>query len=279
MATAALIAVAWDLYLKKVVHRAGVAARKLIQTFRGRATRAQAHSPDQELQPNEDHEMVTPAEQGQHDTDDRSSRDEDRDKVTLRPGLSIITLFFAIFTAVMVLRSVYKTLIPLRLLGNMMLAGTLYSCGSSYTISYFQGTIIFGGGLVVVPLLREYVVQEGWVTLRDLLIGLAVIQAFPRPNFNCSASFVDTSPSHPFSSCYMPWCIYCIIGRNRLVDYRAHHVCSHFLSGVSSSYGNEPRMQIPETISSSYLYTEGRQCGNRRIGVDSCVQAVGSWKP
>lgn len=49
---------------------------------------------------------------------------------------------------------------------------------------YLAGTIIFGGGPVVIPLLRSYVVDPGWVTSRDFLIGLAIIQAFPGPNFN-----------------------------------------------------------------------------------------------
>ncbi len=49
---------------------------------------------------------------------------------------------------------------------------------------YLAGTIIFGGGPVVIPLLREYIVTQGWVSPRDFLLGLAVIQAFPGPNFN-----------------------------------------------------------------------------------------------
>jgi chromate transport protein ChrA len=49
---------------------------------------------------------------------------------------------------------------------------------------YLAGTVIFGGGPVVIPLLREYVVEYGWVSSRDFLIGLAIIQAFPGPNFN-----------------------------------------------------------------------------------------------
>lgn len=49
---------------------------------------------------------------------------------------------------------------------------------------YLAGTVIFGGGPVVIPLLREYVVGPGWVSPRDFLIGLALIQAFPGPNFN-----------------------------------------------------------------------------------------------
>jgi chromate transport protein ChrA len=51
---------------------------------------------------------------------------------------------------------------------------------------YLAGTIIFGGGPVVIPLLRAYVVDPGWVSPRDFLLGLAIIQAFPGPNFNFS---------------------------------------------------------------------------------------------
>jgi chromate transport protein ChrA len=49
---------------------------------------------------------------------------------------------------------------------------------------YLAGTIIFGGGPVVIPLLREYIVAEGWVSSRNFLLGLAIIQSFPGPNFN-----------------------------------------------------------------------------------------------
>ncbi|MDI1485870.1 MAG: hypothetical protein OHK93_004059 [Ramalina farinacea] len=46
------------------------------------------------------------------------------------------------------------------------------------------GTVIFGGGPVVIPLLNTYIVSPGWVSPRDFLLGVAVIQAFPGPNFN-----------------------------------------------------------------------------------------------
>ncbi|KAL7822267.1 chromate transporter domain-containing protein [Trichoderma gracile] len=84
-------------------------------------------------------------------------------------GTAIIAGFFATFVAVMVLRSVLPNP-PLlyRLFANL----------------YLAGTIIFGGGPVVIPLLREYIVAEGWVSPRDFLIGLAIAQAFPGPNFN-----------------------------------------------------------------------------------------------
>lgn len=84
-------------------------------------------------------------------------------------GTAVIAAFFVSFIVVMVLRGVLPHP-PLlyKLFANL----------------YLAGTIIFGGGPVVIPLLREYVVAEGWVSPRDFLIGLAIAQAFPGPNFN-----------------------------------------------------------------------------------------------
>ncbi|EMC98099.1 hypothetical protein BAUCODRAFT_129851 [Baudoinia panamericana UAMH 10762] len=61
---------------------------------------------------------------------------------------------------------------------------------------YLAGTIIFGGGPVVIPLLREYVVAQGWVSPRDFLLGLAIIQAFPGPNFNFAVYLGSLSALH-----------------------------------------------------------------------------------
>ncbi|KAK4032048.1 chromate transporter-domain-containing protein [Parachaetomium inaequale] len=90
--------------------------------------------------------------------------------LTWKTGTAIILAFLATFIVATTLRSTLPSPPPLlyRLFANM----------------YLAGTIIFGGGPVVIPLLREYVVAEGWVSPRDFLIGLALIQAFPGPNFN-----------------------------------------------------------------------------------------------
>ncbi|GJC83397.1 putative transporter YwrB [Colletotrichum liriopes] len=86
-----------------------------------------------------------------------------------KAGTGIIVAFFATFVGVMIARGVVKDL-PI-----------LYNLFSNL---YLAGTIIFGGGPVVIPLLREYIVAEGWVSPRDFLIGLAIAQSFPGPNFN-----------------------------------------------------------------------------------------------
>ncbi|KAI9866863.1 MAG: hypothetical protein M1813_000805 [Trichoglossum hirsutum] len=87
-----------------------------------------------------------------------------------RFGLSVIAFFFLTFIPIMTLRGVLRNTNsqPFKLFANF----------------YLAGTIIFGGGPVVIPLLREYIVAEGWVSPRDFLLGLAIIQAFPGPNFN-----------------------------------------------------------------------------------------------
>ncbi|KAN0092479.1 Chromate transporter domain containing protein [Hyaloscypha variabilis] len=89
--------------------------------------------------------------------------------ITWQFGIAILVVFLLFFIALMVLRGV---------LPNKPLMFSLFSN------MFLAGTIIFGGGPVVIPLLREYVVTEGWVSPRDFLLGLAIIQAFPGPNFN-----------------------------------------------------------------------------------------------
>ena len=84
-------------------------------------------------------------------------------------GTCILVAFLLIFIVIMVLR------------GTLPHRPLLFSLFSNM---FLAGTIIFGGGPVVIPLLRSYVVSEGWVSPRDFLLGLAIIQAFPGPNFN-----------------------------------------------------------------------------------------------
>ncbi|KAF3210381.1 hypothetical protein TWF106_010677 [Orbilia oligospora] len=89
--------------------------------------------------------------------------------IKAKVGVAIIILFFASFITILVVRGTLRVdILALDLFANM----------------YLAGTIIFGGGPVVIPLLRSYVVDPGWVTSRDFLIGLAIIQALPGPNFN-----------------------------------------------------------------------------------------------
>lgn len=112
---------------------------------------------------------ATTADDSNPDSSERIIPQDHAINMSWKQGLIVIGIFCALFLGVMILRGTLKSP-PLlyRLFSNMFLAGT----------------IIFGGGPVVIPLLRDYVVAEGWVSPRDFLVGLAIIQAFPGPNFN-----------------------------------------------------------------------------------------------
>lgn len=104
-----------------------------------------------------------------------------------KSGTLILALFILSFLTILLLRSLLHTP-PLAL--------------SLFANLYLAGTIIFGGGPVVIPLLREYIVAEHWVSPRDFLLGLAIIQAFPGPNFNFAVYLgaLSASNSHHLPS-------------------------------------------------------------------------------
>ncbi len=52
---------------------------------------------------------------------------------------------------------------------------------------YRAGALVFGGGHVVLPLLRELVVTPGWITPDDFLTGYGAAQAVPGPMFTLAA--------------------------------------------------------------------------------------------
>ncbi|KAH7018365.1 chromate transporter-domain-containing protein [Microdochium trichocladiopsis] len=119
---------------------------------------------------------VHPVQPSEHDEPRVVPRDR-RLNMSWKTAVAVIICFFLSFTVVMVLRGV----LPHDDISSPHNATLLYRLFSNM---YLAGTIIFGGGPVVIPLLREYVVAEGWVSPRDFLIGLALIQSFPGPNFN-----------------------------------------------------------------------------------------------
>ena len=119
--------------------------------------------------PTHEHQTTEPGLASASTADPRVVPPERRLNFSWKAGLAIIGAFLVSFVVIMILRGV---------LPNKSL---LYSLYSNLTLA---GTIIFGGGPVAIPLLREYIVAEGWVSPRDFLIGLALIQSFPGPNFN-----------------------------------------------------------------------------------------------
>ena len=83
----------------------------------------------------------------------------------------------------------------LLILAGLLLAGlpllTKLSGGSQdvalFDAFYRAGALVFGGGHVVLPLLRESVVDAGWVTPDAFMAGYGAAQAVPGPLFTFAA--------------------------------------------------------------------------------------------
>jgi len=63
----------------------------------------------------------------------------------------------------------------------------LPACAAVAAAFYRSGALVFGGGHVVLPLLKEAVVVPGWVSAQDFLAGYGAAQAVPGPLFSVAA--------------------------------------------------------------------------------------------
>ncbi|KAI9204895.1 chromate transporter-domain-containing protein [Polychytrium aggregatum] len=109
-------------------------------------------------------------------TEVASNRAEEEDEhiefsYSSKIGLAVLGIWLVLLVIAIVLKTVPGIPLPLNIFGTF----------------YFVGSIIFGGGPVVVPLLKDYTVSVGWLTDREFLIGFALINSAPGPQFNFSA--------------------------------------------------------------------------------------------
>jgi len=90
--------------------------------------------------------------------------------VSRRVALAALAAFFTLLIGVPILRSAWPD------------AGV-----ALFDAFYRSGALVFGGGHVVLPLLREAVVTPGWVTDDAFLTGYGAAQAVPGPLFTFAA--------------------------------------------------------------------------------------------
>lgn len=101
-------------------------------------------------------------------------------KVTKKSGAALLVLFFTVL--------IFSPLIS-QLTDNHSIK--LFE-------SFFRaGSLVFGGGHVVLPLLKNEVVNSGWVTNDIFLAGYGAAQAIPGPLFTFSAYLGAVSKTYP----------------------------------------------------------------------------------
>ena len=75
---------------------------------------------------------------------------------------------------------------------------------------YRSGSLVFGGGHVVLPLLRAEVVPRGWVSDDQFLAGYGAAQALPGPLFTFSAYLGAVMTPGPRAWLGGLWCLFAI---------------------------------------------------------------------
>jgi chromate transporter len=101
-------------------------------------------------------------------------------KVGRRTGAAFLIVFFMLLS------------------GLPLLAGITSSQTIALVDSFFRaGSLVFGGGHVVLPLLQAEVVPSGWITNEIFLAGYGAVQAVPGPLFTFAAFLGATMSSAP----------------------------------------------------------------------------------
>lgn len=107
-----------------------------------------------------------------------------------RPAVAALVLFFALLLVLPALAS---------LSGSREVA--------IFDSFYRSGALVFGGGHVVLPLLRAELVPRGWLTDAQFLAGYGAAQALPGPLFSFSAYLGAAMHPGPSSWLYGLWCL------------------------------------------------------------------------
>lgn len=97
--------------------------------------------------------------------------------------------------------SISSLVILFGFLGGIPLLEQFFPSNSFLTVFYAfysSGALVFGGGHVVLPLLRSQIVSPGWVSGSQFLAGYGLTQAMPGPLFTFSAylgTVLNVSPN------------------------------------------------------------------------------------
>ncbi len=97
--------------------------------------------------------------------------------VSRRLGVACLAAFFALLAL---------SFVPVQ--GGML---------ALFAAFYRSGALVFGGGHVVLPLLRDAVVAPGWVSDNAFLAGYGAAQALPGPLFTFAAYLGALSGAPP----------------------------------------------------------------------------------
>jgi len=111
-------------------------------------------------------------------------------------------------------------------------------------VFYRAGALVFGGGHVVLPLLRDAMVPAGWISDDDFLTGYGLAQAVPGPLFTLAAylgastRFVDApalGAAVALVSIFLPGLLIAVAGVALWSRLARHHGLQTSLAGINAA--------------------------------------------
>lgn len=120
-----------------------------------------------------------------------TSEPSDKDRLLVEKiGLSIFQGFGYLFIWIGLLAG---SILLVNVFGNTNLFVDIFEV-------YFRiGSLIFGGGIVVLPMLQSELVPRGWITNEQFFQGLGIAQSMPGPMFNFAAFLGAVTAGFPGS--------------------------------------------------------------------------------
>jgi chromate transporter len=110
-----------------------------------------------------------------------------------RFAVAMLVLFFALLVALPVLRGIFET-----------------QWLNLFDSFYRAGSLIFGGGHVVLPLLQSEVVPQGWLTVDEFTAGYGAAQAVPGPLLTFAAYLGAVAGPQPNGWIGGTWTVFAI---------------------------------------------------------------------
>jgi chromate transporter len=107
-----------------------------------------------------------------------------------RTGLILLGIFLMLLVGLPILR-----------------VGTASPAVATFDSFYQAGSLVFGGGHVVLPLLQTAVVNPGWVDDNQFLAGYGAAQALPGPLFTFASYLGAIMKPHPNGWVGALWCL------------------------------------------------------------------------
>jgi chromate transporter len=103
----------------------------------------------------------------------------------------------------------------------LLTAATHNPAVATFSNFYWTGSLVFGGGHVVLPLLQNAVVNPGWVDNSKFLAGYGAAQALPGPLFSFSAYLGTVMKPEPNGWLGGLWCLLAIYLPGSLLVFAA----------------------------------------------------------